>query len=346
MIIHQVFSKKQTMITLTIRELTKRVIDGRVLLREVSQPHVRSIKRYIFDNVQTGQVYFPSFVAHLEEGELVDGVDGVLSIIDGSHRIKALVQLEEMMHKALNSEKEDDLKKGYKIQYLFEHTLLSFQTFEGFTVEEKDQLYIDLNTKGKKVSLSKRIAYDSRSHINQITNYVLQLNENLQLSGVEMEKAAIIRPGNKKLLSLTQLRQIVSIFLTGKALHSTAEITVKHPLETHEYLHLINVWLDELFTLCPASIIGNYRESMLAGYPLLISVALYANDGLVFASFERREKILRERMAKLKQIDFSRKNDRWLQFNGSIKGREKLFQLANNKNNIAQLVKWLEQQRR
>ena len=250
------------------------------------------------------------------------------------------------MLKATNSENEEEMKKGYKLLYLLEHTQLALQVFEGFTPEEKDQLYIDLNTKGKKVSLSKRISYDSRNHINQITNMVLQTNKGLQTAGVEMEKAAIIRPSNKKLLSLTQLRQIVGIFLTGKIQHSTAELTFKVPLESREYIDLINVWFDELFSICPAAMIGDYHESMLAGYPLLVSIALYANNGLVHSSFEKRKKALITRMDNIKTVDFSRKNEAWKQFSGTVKGKEKYFYLANNKKNIEQLVNWLQLQGR
>ena len=346
MMIHNVFTKKQTMITMSIRELVKRVTEGTIVLREVSQHHVRAIKRYIFDNAQKGQIYFPPIVAHLDEGNLQDGADGVLSIIDGSHRIKAFIQTEELVHKAVNSENEEEMKKGYKLLYLLDNTQMALQIFEGFTLEEKDQLYIDLNTKGKKVSLSKRISYDSRNHINQITNMVLQINKGLQTAGVEMEKAAIIRPSNKKLLSLTQLRQIVGIFLTGKIQHSTAELTCKVPLESKEYIDLITIWFEELFAICPASMIGDYHESMLAGYPLLVSIALYANEGFVHSSFEKRKKSLIGKMETLKTVDFSRSNDTWKQFSGTIKGKEKYFYLANNKKNIEQLVKWLQLQGR
>lgn len=334
------------MISMTIKELTKRIQEGLIILRETSQPHVRSIKRYIFENVQNGEVYFPPLVAHLDDGILENGITGVMTIIDGSHRLKAFVQLEEMMHKAINSDNEDEIKGGYNLLYLFENTKLALQIFEGFTSEEKDQLYIDLNSKGKKVSLSKRISYDSRNHINQITNHVLQLNENLQIAGVEMEKTAIIRPSNKNLLSLTQLRQIVGIFLTGKIMRSTEELTLKLPLHSHEYINLINRWFDELFVIFPPKMVGDYHESMLAGYPLLVSVAIYVNKGKTEYSYDKREKAMMDRMTKLKKVNFRRDNKHWEQFPGVTKGKENYFYLANNKKTISQLVNWLEQQGR
>jgi DNA sulfur modification protein DndB len=329
----------------TVRELTTGVTRGKVNFREVNHPQVRAIKRYIFDSAEKEQVYFTPLVANLEERELEDGLNGKISIIDGSHRLKAFMQL-EMMMKEINSDNEDEVKKGYKLLTLLNNTKLCIQVFEGFSSEEKDQLYIDLNTKGKKVSLSKRIAYDSRNHINQITNHVLRLNEQLQIAGVELEKSAIIRPGNTKLLSLTQLRQIIGIFLTGKLMHSTAEFKLKLPLKSEQYIRLIDVWLDELFTLCPAAVIGDYHESMLASYPLLISVAFYVNQGHVSASYEKRENTIRERMAHLKELDLNRENSVWERFAGSFKGKDQYFYLANNKKNIEKLVKWLQKQGR
>lgn len=344
--IYSVFTKKQTMTTMPILELTKRVEEGTIRLRETNQMHVRAIKRYIVENAQQGQLYFPPIVAHLDAGHLADGVNGVLSIVDGSHRVKAFIQVVETMQKAINSEQAEDMKQGYKLHYLIENSRLALQIFEGFSKEEKDQLFIDLNTKGKKVSMSKRISYDSRNHLNQITNNVLQLNESLQKAGVEMEKAAIVRPSNKKLLSLTQLRQIVGIFLTGKMLNSRDELTFKLPLADSEYLNLINSWFDDLFSIFPATMIGDYEESMLASYPLLASIALYANEGLIKVSFAKREKTMNERMLRLKNLDFHSNNKTWEQFSGIYKGRKvKYFYLSKSRTNLNQLIQWLKQGR-
>lgn len=344
--IHQVFSKKQTILCLSIREVNKRISQRKIKLREVNQPHVRAIKRYIFDSAESGQVYFPPIVGNVDKGYFPDWKDGEISIIDGSHCLMAFFQLEEMMQKAINSEEEEEIRKGYFLLNLFEQTMIAIQLFEGFSQAERNQLYIDLNTKGKKVSLSKRISYDSRNHINQITNHVLSLNKDLQKAGVEMEKTAIIRPGNKKLVSLTQLRQLIGVFVIGKVTHSTAEFMTRAPLKSEEYIHLINVWFQELFRFCSPVSIGDYHESMLAGYPLLLSVAIYANQGLITAPFHKREDELLKRMTALATIDFHRDNVVWEQFDGSHKGKYHYFYLSNTKSNIAQIVKWLEQQGR
>ena len=80
MMIHNVFTKKQAMLTMNITELVKRVSEGTILIREVNHTHVRAIKRYIFDNCHNGQVYFPPIVAHLDEGTLEGGANGILSL--------------------------------------------------------------------------------------------------------------------------------------------------------------------------------------------------------------------------------------------------------------------------
>jgi hypothetical protein len=78
------------------------------------------------------------------------------------------------------------------------------------------------------VSLSKRIAYDTRNEINRITNDILRDNGFLREAGVELEKRAVMRPTNQNLLSLSQL----------------------HSEENSE---LITGWFRELFALHPAN---------------------------------------------------------------------------------------------
>jgi DNA sulfur modification protein DndB len=346
MIVNEVFSKRQSITTYKLRELIEMFMNGRLQLRDVNQLHVRAIKKYIFENAGAEQIYFPPIVANLEEGSLEDGKPSKLTVVDGSQRIKAFSQLDEMIIRAIKGENQEDIKKGYQLLYTLENTEIAVQIFENLTKEEADQMFIDLNTRGKKVALSKRIAYDSRNDLNQITNRVLQTNDQLKIAGVEMEKRALIRPTNKKLLSLSQLRLIVGIFLTGKLLHRSTDVTWEKTLTTEEYIELINCWFDELFKLYPAKTIGDYNESILAGFPMLVSVAFYANKGMKGFSFEKRKETIIMRMHQLQNVNWQRTNPLWEQFKGSRKGREKYFYLANDKTNIQQLVKWLESQRR
>ncbi|MDQ0155455.1 DNA sulfur modification protein DndB [Robertmurraya andreesenii] len=342
MIVNDVFSKRQSIATYTLEELSNLIHHGQVKLRDVNKLHVRAIKKYILENVLTEQIYFPPIVANVDY--LGSEKPQELTIIDGSQRLAALCQIEEMGYREAKSDHPEEMKKGYKLLLFFQHTEIAVQIFEGLSKEESDQLYIDLNTKGKKVALSKRIAFDSRKELNIITNSILETNSQLKTAGVEIEKIAVVRPANKKLLSLSHLRQIVAIFLTGKMVFRTMEDRYEMHMEAEDYIKLINTWFHELFKLYPPERIGDFQISMLANHPLLISIAYFANKGLKNTNLKEREQELVERMRSLKDVDFNRKNPIWKEFAGTARGG--YFYLANDKANIEKLVNFLEEQGR
>lgn len=334
--------KEQSMIVYSYKELIGLLKNKDIHLRDINQVRVRMIKKYMLDNALSGHIYFPPLVANLEKLKTNSGIEEKLAIIDGTQRLTALLQLEDLILKAKNSEQQAEIKKGYNLQYLLESTAFAIQVFDNITKEEADQLFIDLNTKGKIVALSKRIAYDSRSLTNQITNAVLTLNEELQIAGVEMEKRAVIRPANKKLLSLSQLRQLVEIFISGKQLSKKMGSDEKFMLQQDEYTQLMHLFLHELFKLYPARSIGNYHQSMLASYPLLLSLVLYINKDDAYLPFQIRKENLLWKMGNLRHVDWSRTNPVWLQFKGSHLGRDQYYYLDKSKENIERLIQWLE----
>ncbi|MFB6468525.1 DNA sulfur modification protein DndB [Cytobacillus sp. Hz8] len=340
MIINEVFSKRQSIVTYTLNELSALINNGQVKLRQVNKLHVRAIKRYILENVLTEQIYFPPLVANV--AYLGTEKPQELTIIDGSQRLAAFCQIEETGYRVAKSDHHEEMKKGYKLIHFAQHTEVAIQIFEGLSQEESDQLYIDLNTKGKKVALSKRIAFDSRKELNIITNTILKMNTQLKTAGVEIEKRAVIRPANKKLLSLSHLRQIVAIFLTGRMVFRTIEERYEPHLRAEDYVQLINTWFHELFRLYSPEKIGNFQISMLANHPLLVSVAYFANKGLGKKGLEEREQELFKRMRRLKDVDFNRQNPIWKEFRGTA--RAGYYYLANDKGNIEKLVNWLEEQ--
>ncbi|XJZ26996.1 DNA sulfur modification protein DndB [Bacillota bacterium Lsc_1132] len=346
MITHEVFSKRQTVAVYSIQELTSLIEKEKVILREVNKLHVRALKKYLLENVSSEQIYFPPIVANAESLSPNQDKPDQFIIVDGTQRLKALCLLEEMAYKAIRSDNDEEIKIGYKLLYFFQHSAVSVLIFAGLTASECDQLYIDLNTKGKKVALSKRISFDSRSGLNTITNQVLKTNCQLKIAGVEDEKRAVVRPKNKNLLSLTQLRQIVGIFLTGKMVYRTTEDSFQPYLQGEEYVRLLNTWFDELFACYPAERIGDFRESMIANTPLLMSIAYYANKGLEKYPFIERKNEMLQRMKPLRTVNWQRSNPIWQQFKGTSKGRDGYFYLSNEKETIESLVEWLKKQGR
>ncbi|MBN6886104.1 DNA sulfur modification protein DndB [Cytobacillus horneckiae] len=327
----------------SIVELIKMIQDEKVEMRDTSQLHVRKIKKYLFDNATSKEIYLPPLVATTDKNQFARTKPIKLLIIDGSHRLKAFSQLETEINRAMNSEIKAEMKKAYDLHYMLEDTKIAVHLYEGFSKEEADQLYIDMNTKGKQVALSKRIEYDSRNILNQITNRVIISNNVLKAAGIETERRTIIRPTNKKFLSLSQLRRIIYVFIAEKT-ELSKEKNVETVLQVEEYIELINLWLNELFNMVDPYEIGNFNKSMLANFPLVMALGLYTNNGCKHKNFFTRKTIIKERMDALKDVDWSKRNPLWQTFNGSLKGRDQFFYLNKDLETIQQIVKWMESQ--
>ena len=345
MIVREVFTKRQAMVSYTIGELVEMFNNEQITLREINKLQVRMIRRYILSNALKEQVYLPPIVARVEDGRSLDeGKPANLVIIDGTQRLKALMELQTYVEKAISSDDDQARLEGLELIGGLEKIEVAFQIFEGLDAGEADQLYIDLNTKSKKVALSKRISFDSRNEINQATNKVLQRNDLLKKAGVELEKRAVMRPKNKNLLSLSQLRQIIAYFITGKRISSNLAYEAEMNLLNDDPIEIIDVWFDELFKLYPVKRIGNYEVSMLASFPLLYAVAVYAVVDTGDMNFEEKKEVVIARMRKLEKVDWARTNTVWREFNGSVRGREKYYYLNNDKKTIDALTSWLQRQ--
>jgi DNA sulfur modification protein DndB len=151
---HQPLALKQDIFYISINELICLVVGGRIRLREISQPHLKSIKDYILTNLENKHVLFPPLVGHQEYGSF--RCDGDISIIDGSHRLKAYVQLKQLALRTINRKEEDNRQEAFRILELFETNNLPIQLFEGLTIEEQNQLYLDLNFLRKQAPGGKR----------------------------------------------------------------------------------------------------------------------------------------------------------------------------------------------
>ncbi|MFC7393022.1 DNA sulfur modification protein DndB [Scopulibacillus cellulosilyticus] len=333
---------EQTYVIYKVRDLIKMVEENKIKLRSARQAQVSEIKKYIFDNIKEQKVYLPPVVANCRPEDWNDGQPTRFEVIDGSKRILALHQLPSLIEQML---KEDQsLKKVFLADEELNDSSFGIQMFKGLTPEECDQLFIDFNTKGKKVALSKRIAYDSRNEINKITNELLIQNLDLKdVAGIEMEKHAVVKPPNKKLLSLAQLRNIVAIFIRGKITKQDLnKVDIDGFLSTNEYVHLLHLWFDKLFQCHSAKTIGDYEITILASYPMLLAIALYANEDLERVPFEKRQAVIEERMDRIRHIDWLITNKQWRKFKGNVRGRRNIYYLDKDKSSLNQIVGWLK----
>lgn len=332
--------KKPAFAVYKISDLIKMMKGGQIRTRPVKQYQVREMKKYILANINDNNVYLPPIVASADK--IGSGYPEKLDIIDGSKRLTALEQIPQEIEFRLQN--DEGLKETYLAEAVLNNSSLGFQVYEGLSKKEQDQLFIDFNTKGKKVAISKRIAYDSRNDINYITNEIILRHYELKDDAkIEMEKSHVVKPPNKKLMSLSQLRNLVSIFIRGRLTEVDLEKSkIDGTLNREEYINLIYQWFELLFKCHPAKTIGNYEKTILAGYPMLLSICLYANQNLETVPFKERIGLMTERMTRLQKVDWKTGNEKWQTFEGARRGKRGYFYIDKNKTSILKVVSWLK----
>ncbi|MBD7938355.1 hypothetical protein H9655_15075 [Cytobacillus sp. Sa5YUA1] len=335
--------KEHKIVVYPLLTLIQMVKEEQIKLRETSQKYVRNIRMYISDNIASQEIYLPPLVATTEPTEFTHYLPRKLVLIDGVHRLKAYCQLEGLVDKYINSDNKEEIKLGYDLQNMLKKTQIPIQLFNGLTSSEAWQLYIDMNTKGKQVALSKKIEYDSREGLNLLTNRVVHSVNGLQEAGIDKDKLMVVRPANEHFLSLTQLRKVVHIFITER-IDIQNEQSIYLQLTQDQYVALIRLWFDYLFAMVPPHKIGNFHHSMLADFPLVLAVALYANKNCKNKDFSSRMKLMKKRMEALQGVDWSKGNPVWETFNGSVKGRKNMFFLNKDVASLRKIIHWLESQ--
>lgn len=323
----------QQLVIFTVQEIAEQLEQEQMILRKTEPRHTRKIRQYVMEQFMTGDVYIPPIVASEN--------DGVLYIIDGSSRLRSIVDILPLTDRMLLSGNREEQKKAAQLNTSIGDVQLAFQIFKDFTEEERDQLYLDTNTKGKKVALSKRIAYDSRNTINTVTNELLQQHEALRFAGIEQEKVSINRPANKNFLSLSQLRSIVSLFLVGRETESGIHTQYVDQELIEKRLPILNAWLDEVFTLEGPEKIGDYNMSILASFLFVRALTYYALKGEDLVAQEKRVDYIRNRMKALKHISWETCQPLWQRFDGKYRGVYQLYFVNNNKKNLEAIIAWL-----
>lgn len=319
--------------TYSVAQLVELYEQKRLILRKTEIRQVREIRNYIIEQFGDGNIFFPPIVAS-KNGD-------VIYVIDGSSRLRAIFDLLDYIPKLELSKDERELTVGIQLQLGLLDVTLAIQLYDNLDEQTRNQVYLDQNTKGKKVALSKRIAYDSRNAINIVTNEILQQHTELLLAGVEQEKVSLNRPTNKKFLSLSQLRLLVSLFITGKEQIQMVRMKNIDEAYIEGRLPLIMAWLDELFALEPAQNIGNYEMSMLANFTVVRALAYYALVGEKQVEQEQKEPHIRQRMQALKHISWESRQALWEQFDGTYRGKQPLYYISKDKQTLAALINWL-----
>lgn len=320
-----------------IKDLIGMVKEHQIIIRNPYQHRIKSFKDYIEGNL-SGDIFIPPIVMNIDEY-------GGFQVIDGSVRLQALVQLERRMIEKESSPNLDDYTDAVKLRNFLSNGYLSVQIFERLEEGDVNQLYIDFNTKGKKVSVSKLISYDSRNKVNVLTNNLLEGFPELEKAGVEKEKRSIIKPSNKNLLSLMQLKKLVATFLKNELISAVPKIQVINQYSEEENIELIRTWFNCLFEIMDPAEIGDYSKSMLSSFPLLHAMAYYSVKGTHELNFEQKKIHIINKMKAIKNLNYKHENNIWKEFEGR-KAKYNYVVLKTSQINIFEIVNWLEQEER
>ncbi|WP_179033093.1 DNA sulfur modification protein DndB [Paenibacillus kribbensis] len=334
---------KQSIELFRVKDLLKYVAEDKVNFFDVSQTRIRTIRNYIVDNILNNEIYFPPLVVarYTEEAKEDSRLSDQLTIIDGNGRLLALSQISTVIDQKQKSLDPKELDQSESLRIFISESSIAIQIYEGLNQEEIMQAYVDFNTKGKKVALSKLIAYDSRNEINRISNDVLEQNTDLVKAKVERELKSLKKPNNKSFLTLSQLRKIISIFLTSELKSELPKGNIKNKLNYEENIDLINEWFKSLFKLHPPDTIGNYHKTMLASFSILQAIAYYAIRGTSQMNYESKLKTIQERMSKIYIINFSPNHEQWELFKGVRRGKDNYYYLSGNKDDVLKIERWL-----
>lgn len=328
---------EQTVEILLIRDLISMVKENQIQIRYPYQHRIKSFKDYIEGNL-SGDIFIPPLVMNKDKY-------GDFQVIDGSVRIQALIQLERRVEEKENSPDLKDYTDAIRLRHFLTNGYLSVQVFKGLAEDDINQLYIDFNTKAKKVSVSKLISYDSRNKVNILTNNLLEGFPNLERAGVEKEKRAIMKPSNKNLISLMQLKRLVATFLKNDLISTVPKIQNFNQYSEEENIELIKTWFNCLFEIMDPITIGDYNKSMLSSFPLLNAMAYYAVKDTQTLGFEQKRNHILKKMKAIQHINYKHENNIWKEFEGR-KAKYDYIILKDNQINIVKIVNWLEQEER
>lgn len=327
----------QTVEIFSISDLIGMVREQQIQIRSPYQHRIKSFKDYIEGNL-SGDIFIPPLVMNRDEY-------GSFQVIDGSVRIQALAQLEKRVIEKENSPDLEDYTDAIKLRHFLTNGYLSVQVFEGLEEDDINQLYIDFNTKAKKVSISKLISYDSRDKVNILTNNLLENFPDLERAGVEKEKRAIMKPSNRNLVSLMQLKKLVATFLKNDLIDAVPKIQVINQYSGEQNIELIKTWFNCLFEIADPETIGDYTKSMLSSFPLLSAMAYYVVNDTQTLGFEKKRNHILKKMKAIQHLNYKHENKIWKEFEGR-RAKYDYIVLKNSQTNIRKIVNWLEREER
>lgn len=93
----------QRLAVLSVQEVVEKMEQDKLVLRSTEARHTRKFRQYVMEQFMTGDVFIPPIVASEN--------DDILHIIDGSSRLRALVELISNVDRMFLSDNAEDQKR-------------------------------------------------------------------------------------------------------------------------------------------------------------------------------------------------------------------------------------------
>lgn len=197
---------------LEVRELLEVYKIDDTVNRDIREDKINQLVNYLGEINSDLGIYIPAIMLSYEgEDPLNDGNEKFLFdkqrnfvVLDGQHRVKAF---ERYIKKETDQNKIDTLLTSH----------VTVQVYFKLNDSEKRQLFIEINGKSKRVSQNVSVRFDDRNPINSLVTDLIKIRRNNPIirMGIEQKRTRVVRPGNKKWISMKRLATFISMLLFG-----------------------------------------------------------------------------------------------------------------------------------
>jgi len=261
---------------ITVRDLLEVYTIDNSVNRDINYARLKNISKYIDSYDSPIGIFLPSLVFSFIEDvgnyyditkkELRIPTGVKLKVIDGQHRIKGLEYF-------LNV--SEDLDKKEEIL----NSNLTAQIYFGLNENNQKDVFVDINSNSKRVSMSLITKYDTRDIMRVLVRDLYDSSHALQNAGVEFNKSRIVRPTNELLFTSAHLKNFIALLLFG-----TANISKKNEKLAKEKYDDILMFLDKFFTILfdvLPSVPGDVRKYTLGHEALQNAIAFYLHKEII-----------------------------------------------------------------
>ncbi|MEH7384580.1 DNA sulfur modification protein DndB [Bacillus sp. JJ1521] len=261
---------------ITVREVLEIYKIENSVNRDINYSRLNPLAKYIDSYDSEIGIFLPSLVFSFPgdpnkyydtfKKELSIPMGGKLKVIDGQHRIKGLEHLLKI------------IKEPERKEYILNSSLTA-QIYFGLSEKDEKNVFVDINSNAKRVSMSLITKYDTREITRVLVRDLYTACNALENAGVEFNKSRIVRPTSTTFFTSARLRNFISALLFGKVKTSKKdEQIIKSKYD--DILSFLDKFFTILFDTLP-SIPGDVRRYTLGHEALQMAIAFYLHDEII-----------------------------------------------------------------